>query len=68
MFRVDEPRVLHELAQTKMAEDAERIGIVLFVLSSEVESSSEEDDKVSASKEEAVTETESANEIVYKKT
>ena len=31
--------------------------------SSEVESSSEEDDKVSASKEEAVTETESANEI-----
>ena len=31
--------------------------------SSEVESSSGEDDKVSASKEEAVTETESANEI-----
>ena len=34
----------------------------------EAVSSSEEDEKVSGSEEEAVTETESANEIVYKKT
>ena len=83
-----EPRVLHELTQYKMAEDAE--AILLFVLSTKTtaerfllklcqrngnlkrsaipglflaESSSEEDEKVSASEEEAVTETESASEI-----
>ena len=98
MFRVDdprsEPRVLHELTQNKMAEDAESdIAIPLIdendyrkisakavsakrklkqnrpflacskhcynVDSSEAESSSEGDENVSASEEEAVTETES---------
>ena len=105
MFLVDdprsEPRVLHELTQNKMAEDAERDIAIRFVNendrreisakavsakrkvkknspswlvpkhgydvdSSEAESSSEEDEKVSASEEEAVTETKSANEIQEK--
>ena len=105
MFRVDdprsEPRVLYELAQNKMVEDAESDIAIRFadendfrglrevsakailakrkskknrpswlvskhcynVDSSEAERSSEEDKEVSASEEEAVTETESANEI-----
>ena len=96
-----EPRVLHELAQNKMAADAESDIAIRFVDendfrglreisakailakrkskknrpswlvskhcydvdSSEAERSNEEDEEVSASEEEAVTETESANEI-----
>ena len=96
-----EPRVLHELTQNKMAEDAESDIAIRFVDendyreisakavsakrklkknrlswlfskhcydvdSSKAESSSKEDEKVSAREEEAVTETESANEIQEK--
>ena len=101
MFRVDDPRsetrVLHELKQNKIAEDAESDIAIRFVDendyrqipakavsakrkwkknrpywlvskhcynvdSSKAESSSEGDEKVSASEEKAVTETESAKE------
>ena len=74
-----EPRVLHELIQNsrrkRLQRDVSETEIkknrpswlvskhCYDVDSSEAESSSEEDEKVSASEEEAVTETESANEI-----